>query len=134
MRNVRVIFTGLMLAVASTAINFEAALGQALDMTGVWRMTVESPNGVTNPTLTLTQEGTRLTGRYSSETLGDANVTGTVEGRHVIVNFSAVIPQLGEAPLAYSGDVDESGVWSGGLEADVQGQPFPLGPFTATKS
>jgi hypothetical protein len=97
-------------------------------------MEVTSQNGVTNPTLTLVQSGTALTGHYSSETLGDHDVTGAVSGRNITVNFTAEIEGLGEAPLSYSGSVSAEGVWSGDLAATVQGQSLAIGTFTATKS
>jgi hypothetical protein len=97
-------------------------------------MEVTTQNGVANPTLMLTQNGTALTGHYSSETLGEHDVTGAVSGRNVTVNFTAEIEGLGEAPLSYSGSVSAEGVWSGSLAAEVQGQAFELGTFTARKS
>jgi len=134
MRNGRRIFGGFALAAAMLTLQVQGAQAQALDMTGTWKLQVESQTGPAAPTLTLTQNGTSLTGHYSSEALGEHDVTGTVTGRHVRVDFSAVIEQLGEAPLTYEGDVSAEGVWSGSLAAEVQGQPFPIGSFTATKS
>lgn len=134
MRNGHRIFGGLALAAAMLALQAQGAQAQALNMAGTWTLQVESQNGPATPTLTLTQNGTALTGHYSSEALGEHDVTGMVSGRHVTVDFTAVIEQLGEAPLTYSGDVSAEGVWSGSLEAEVQGQAFPIGTFTATKS
>jgi hypothetical protein len=134
MRNGSRLFGGLVVAVSLWGLGAQDVRAQAPDMTGTWTLTVESQNGVTTPTLTLTQDGMTLTGHYSSETLGEADVTGTVEGRRVTVEFTATIEGLGEAPLTYSGDVNDEGVWSGSLDADFQGQAFPLGTFTATKS
>lgn len=104
-----------------------------VDMTGTWNLEVDTQNGITNPMLTLEQDGTSLTGHYSSETLGEADVTGSVSGGNVTVDFSAMLEGVGEAPLTYSGSVNDAGVWSGELVAEVQGQIFPLGTFTATK-
>ena len=134
MRNGHRIFGGFLLAAVMLSLQAQGARAQALDMTGTWKLQVDSQTGPATPTLTLTQNGTSLTGHYSSEALGEHDVEGTVNGRHVRVDFSAVIEQLGEAPLNYNGDVSEDGVWSGSLEAEIQGQPFPIGTFTATKS
>lgn len=134
MRNGHRIFGTLAVAAALLSLQAQSAQAQALSMTGTWKLQVESQTGPATPTLTLTQNGTSVTGHYSSEALGEHDVTGTVNGRHVTVGFTAVIEQLGEAPLTYSGDVSAEGVWSGSLEAQVQGQAFPIGTFTATKS
>lgn len=134
MRNGHRLFGGFLLAALMLSLQAQSAQAQALNMTGTWKLQVESQTGPATPTLTLAQDGTSLTGHYSSETLGEHDVTGTVNGRHVRVDFSAVIEQLGEAPLTYEGDVSAEGVWSGSLAADVQGQAFPIGTFTATKS
>lgn len=134
MRNGYTILGGLVLAAAMLGFQAQGAHAQALNMTGTWTLAVDTPNGPATPTLTLTQDGTALTGHYASEALGEHDVTGSVEGRHVTVTFTAVIEQLGEAPLTYGGDVSADGVWSGSLDADFQGQAFPIGTFTATKS
>jgi len=132
MRNRMRVFAGMVAAVALLALNAQAAHAQ-LDVAGTWNIEVESDNGVTNPVLTLEQDGTSLTGHYSSETLGEADVTGTITGNNVTVEFSAMLEGVGQAPLSYSGSVSAAGVWSGELVADFQGQMFPIGTFTATK-
>ena len=128
------LFAAVLGMAALAAAQPYAASAQALDMTGTWTMQVQSQNGPATPTMTLQQSGTTLTGHYSSETLGEHDVMGTVSGRNATVTFEAEIEGLGEAPLAYSGSVSAEGVWSGDLTADVQGQSFPIGTFTATKS
>lgn len=134
MRNRMRLLSSMIAATAIFATLAQEAQAQALDVTGTWTLEVTSQNGTTSPTLTLRQNGTALTGSYTSTTLGDHDVTGSVAGRNVTVNFTAEIEGLGEAPLSYAGSVNESGIWSGELVADVQGQPFPIGTFTATKS
>ena len=123
---------GLIVAAAVLAASAQGAHAQ-VDMAGTWSFEVESQNGVTTPVLMLEQDGTSLTGHYSSETLGEADVTGMVDGNSVTVDFTAPLEGLGEAPLTYSGSVSDEGVWSGELVADIQGQTFPIGTFTATK-
>ena len=41
------------------------------------------------PTVTLKQDGEKLTGHYSSLTLGEAEVTGTIKGQQVEFAFDA---------------------------------------------
>lgn len=61
-----------------------------VDVTGNWALEVMTEaGGTTMPSVTLKQEGEKLTGHYSSATLGEADVTGTVKGRQVVFTFSA---------------------------------------------
>jgi hypothetical protein len=61
-----------------------------VDVTGKWVLEVNTQaGGTTMPTITLKQEGEKLTGHYSSLTLGEAEVTGTVKGQQVEFAFDA---------------------------------------------
>ncbi|MGD2045183.1 MAG: hypothetical protein PVJ80_14930 [Gemmatimonadota bacterium] len=133
MRNNVRFLGGLVTALAVLGLQAQSVQAQ-VDMAGTWQMEVESEqNGTTNPTMMLEQDGMSLTGHYSSATLGEADVTGSVDGNSVTVDFSAMIEGVGDAPLSYQGTVDGDGVWSGELIIDVQGQVLPIGTFSATK-
>ena len=97
------------------------------NMTGSWILEVSSDQGITMPELTLVQEGMKLTGHYSSDALGENDITGMVDGGNVTVSFEADL-QGQSAPVSYKGTVDEEGVWSGTL--DIAGG-FLTGTFTA---
>ena len=99
------------------------------NMTGSWILEVSSDQGITMPELTLVQEGMKLTGHYSSDALGENDITGMVDGGNVTVSFEADI-QGQSAPVSYKGTVDEEGVWSGTL--DIAGGLL-TGTFTAKK-
>ena len=99
------------------------------NMTGSWILEVSSDQGITMPELTLVQEGMKLTGHYSSDALGENDITGMVDGNNVMVSFEADL-QGQSAPVSYKGTVDEEGVWSGTL--DIAGG-FLTGTFTAKK-
>ena len=99
------------------------------NMTGSWILEVSSDQGITMPELTLVQEGMKLTGHYSSDALGENDITGMVDGGNVTVSFEADL-QGQSAPVSYKGSVDEEGVWSGTL--DIAGG-FLTGTFTAKK-
>lgn len=62
-----------MLTVATALVfsDVEQASAQTADVAGTWTLTVTTDNGVTNPVLTLEQDGETLTGHYSSEALGE---------------------------------------------------------------
>jgi hypothetical protein len=91
---------------------------------------VTTDNGVTNPILTLEQDGETLTGHYSSEALGEEDVTGTVNGSMVTISFSA---DLGGqmAPVIYHGTVDADGNMSGTMDI---ADGLLTGDFIATRS
>jgi len=100
-----------------------------IDMTGSWTLEVSSDQGITMPELTLVQEGMKLTGHYSSDALGESDITGTVDGSNVTIMFEADL-QGQSAPVSYKGTVDEEGVWSGTL--DIAGGLL-TGTFKAKK-
>jgi hypothetical protein len=78
---------GVMLCGASWT---QAAQAAKVDVTGNWALEVTTEaGGTTTPSVTLKQDGEKLTGHYSSATLGEADVSGTVKGREVIFAFSA---------------------------------------------
>src|SRR5262249_27238909 len=59
------------------------------DVTGKWALEVRTQaGGTTMPEVTLKQEGEKLTGHYTSEALGDANVTGTIKGQQIEFSFN----------------------------------------------
>ena len=61
-----------------------------VDVTGKWVLEVSTQaGGTTMPTVTLKQEGEKLTGHYSSLTLGETDITGTVKGQQIEFAFDA---------------------------------------------
>ena len=99
------------------------------NMTGSWILEVSRDQGITMPELALVQEGMKLTGHYSSDALGENDITGMVDGNNVTVSFEADL-QGQSAPVSYKGTGDEEGVWSGTL--DIAGGLL-TGTFTAKK-
>lgn len=101
---------------------------QDVDVSGTWNMTVQSQQGTTNPTVTLQQDGQTLTGRYSSQTLGDADVTGSVDGNEVTFSFTAAMGGQ-SIPATYTATVEDDEM-SGDL--NLAGQA--AASFTATRA
>jgi hypothetical protein len=60
----------------------------AADVTGTWNFAVELGVGSGNPTFVLKQQGEKITGTYSG-TLGEAPVTGKIEGDNIEFWFEA---------------------------------------------
>lgn len=111
------------------AVTPGVAEGQT-DLSGSWQLTVNTDNGVSNPTMTLTQEGSALSGSYSSQALGESDVTGSVDGDKVTISFSASL-QGQSVPVVYSGTIGGDGTLSGGLDI---ADGMLTGTFTATRS
>jgi hypothetical protein len=104
--------------------------GQAakVDVTGAWIFTVESAAGKSNPTLTFTQDGEKLTGQYSSQLMGEAKLAGTVKGQAIEFVVSASV-QGAQVELKYSGTVESKDSMKGMLSAGDLGG----GTFTAVR-
>lgn len=106
------------------------AAAQTADVSGTWHLEVTTSQGVTNPSFTLEQDGETLTGHYSSETLGEIDFTGTVEGSTVTISFDASV-QGQTIPVVYVGTVGEDGTMSGTI--DLAGGAL-TGTFAATRA
>jgi hypothetical protein len=121
----------MLLAIAALLAVATADATAQVNVAGAWAMEVTTDaGGTTNPTMTLEQNGTALTGHYSSTTLGEADVTGTVDGNRVTIRF-AVDMQGQEVPVMYVATVDAAGVMTGTI--DLAGG-LASGTFTARRA
>ena len=127
LNNIR--FAGSLITVIAIMFAVVAPSSAQTNMAGSWTLEVSSDQGITTPELTLVQEGMKLTGHYSSDTLGENDITGEVDGNNVTISFDADL-QGQSAPVRYKGTVDAEGVWSGTL--DIAGGLL-TGTFTAKK-
>ena len=82
------------------------------DVAGDWALMVDTDAGPTTPSVVLEQDGTELTGHYSSETLGEADVTGSVSGNEVQFSFSASAQGF-DVDVSYTGTLQDDGTLSG---------------------
>jgi hypothetical protein len=114
---------GALFAVAVFAL---AQVASAADVTGTWIMAVETGAGSGSPTFVLKQSGEALTGSYKGQ-LGEAQVTGTVKGDDVTIEYK-IDAQGQTLAVKYSGKVDGNSM-SGKV---VLGQ-FAEGTFKGTK-
>lgn len=127
MRNGTGFGTALLVAAALTLMP-ASRLSAQVNMTGEWALTVDVMGQVSNPSMTLQQDGMAITGHYSSAQLGEQDVTGTVDGDKVTVTFDADFGGQ-TATVTYSGMVDADGAWSG--DFDLAG--LASGTFTGQK-
>jgi autotransporter translocation and assembly factor TamB len=77
-----------------------------VDVTGKWALeVVTEAGGTTTPSVTLKQQGEKLSGHYSSQTLGEAEVTGSIKGQNI--TFSLTGNAQGQSiEVTYTGTVD----------------------------
>jgi hypothetical protein len=75
-------------AVAIGLASVAAAQGAKVDLTGKWIYTVQTEAGSGTPTITLKQDGEKLTGHYNGQ-LGDVDVAGSVKGNDFQFGFSS---------------------------------------------
>src|SRR5262245_54774103 len=114
---------GLVLLLASAA-----AAQQKLTLTGKWVFEVQTDAGTGTPTVTFKQDGEKITGHYSSMTLGEADLTGTLKGQALTFNFQADL-QGTAVPVTYTATVESNTAMKGTI--DIGGAA--TGTFTGKK-
>lgn len=95
-----------------------------VDLTGKWVFDVKTDAGTGTPTVTFKQDGEKLSGHYSSQTLGEADLTGTVKGQDVHFTFMA---DLGgqAAPVTYDAKIENKDSMKGTIDiAGLAGGTF----------
>ena len=105
-----------------------AAQSAKVNVTGKWLFQVETGAGSGTPTVTLKQDGEKLTGHYSSMTLGEAELTGTVKGRAIQFSFTADVQGM-KIDVAYSGTVENNDAMKGTVTLGALGE----GTFTGKR-
>ena len=91
----------------------------AADVSGAWICTVDSPQGQLDVTVTLKQDGDKVSGTVSSQ-MGDAPLTGTVKGDDITFTMSL---DAGGGPmnLTYKAKVDGDKI-AGSIDLAGQGE------------
>ncbi len=103
-----------------------SAMGQDIDLTGDWLLTVESPNGTGERELTLIQDGAELSGEVSSSRAA-GDLSGTIEGNEF--TFVALVQMAGGGfEIFYKGTITD-GVMSGTVDFGDYGS----GTFTGVR-
>jgi hypothetical protein len=121
--------TLLALAVLVLSVASMGGVGQAkVDITGKWLFTVTTGAGNGTPTVTLRQDGEKLTGHYSSSQLGEADLTGTVKGNTVSFAFGVDV-QGTHLDVTYSGTIESQDSIKGTVNLGGLGD----GTFTARR-
>jgi hypothetical protein len=105
-----------------------AAAQQKIDITGKWVFEVQTDAGTGTPTVTIKQDGEKVSGHYSSMTLGEADFTGTLKGQDLTFTFNADL-QGTAVPVTYTAKVESSSAMKGTI--DIGGAAS--GTFTGKK-
>lgn len=117
-----------LLVIAALFVAVAGAAAQAADVTGKWVLTVQTSAGGGSPTLDLKQDGQKLTGHYTSAQLGEADITGTVEGSKVTVKFGVDV-QGTHLDVVYTGTLEGKDSMKGTVNLGGLGE----GTFTGKK-
>jgi hypothetical protein len=80
---------------------------KAGDVSGTWALELTTANGGGTPTVTLKQDGGKLTGQYSSQMIGEAPVTGSIKGSDFTFQFNASV-QGTTFQIVYTGTLEGS--------------------------
>ncbi len=94
-------------AAAPAAAGAVAQTDKPADVNGVWAMQIEIGGSTAGtPTATFKQDGEKISGTYSSQVVGEQQITGTVKGNAITFEFQASFD--GNAvKVTYSGTVDK---------------------------
>ena len=105
-----------------------AQVGNKVDVTGKWLFSVTTGAGTGTPTVTLKQQGDSLTGHYSSQVLGEAELKGAVKEQ--TITFTLRVDVQGTTlDVTYTGTVESRDSMKGTV--DIGGQA--TGTFTAKR-
>src|SRR5262245_10393917 len=98
-----------------------------VNVTGKWLFNVETGAGSGTPTMTFTQDGEKLTGKYNGQ-FGEADLTGTVKGQDIAFSFN-VDAQGTAVSFKYTGTIENKDALKGKVEIAGLGE----GTFTAKR-
>jgi hypothetical protein len=86
-----------------------------IDITGKWAFSVQSDVGTGTPTVTFVQKGDSISGRYSSQALGEHDFVGTYKAGKIAFSFTAEAG--GQAfSMSFAGAVDDKDSMSGSID------------------
>jgi hypothetical protein len=102
MRAMKTLYFALICALALAPVQTD----KPADVAGAWAITVETGQGSATPSVTLKQDGEKLTGTYSSQLFGEQPVTGSIKGNAITFQFTATV-EGNSLTVVYSGTVEK---------------------------
>jgi hypothetical protein len=105
-QRVQILLVALAAVLGFVSTPLHAGQAAKIDITGAWVFSVDTGT-IGTPTVTFKQDGEKLTGHYSSATLGEADFTGTLKGQDLAFTFNA---DAGGTPVdvVYKGTVSSN--------------------------
>jgi hypothetical protein len=106
----------LMIAVSISHAQAAPKPADKIDLVGKWAFNVQSDVGSGTPTVTISsQKGDSISGRYSSQALGEHDFTGTYKDGKIAFGFSAEAG--GQAfSMSFAGTVDNVDEMKGSID------------------
>jgi hypothetical protein len=80
--------------------------GDKVDVSGAWAIQIDLGGNTGTPTVTFKQEGEKLSGVYSSQILGEQQLTGTIKGNAIEFGFTASF-EGNAVKVTYTGTVEK---------------------------
>ena len=101
----------------------------ALNISGTWNLSINSPQGPMDVTLSVTQNGTNLTGSTSSA-IGNADIVdGAINGSNFRFTINLNSPEIGSLSVTFTGTVQGNRM-SGSIDVPGMGSM----DFTGSKN
>lgn len=113
---------------ATSAVRAQAPTEPKPDLTGRWAFSVVYEGGSGSPTITLTQKGDSLFGRYISQAFGEIDLKGTITARDF--TFYVTTAAGGDPfTMTFTGTVEGTDAVKGSVELGGNGSAT----FTGTR-
>jgi hypothetical protein len=122
------VLVAVALACQQTPMAAFARAQAKVDVTGTWAFEVQTEAGTGTPQVTFKQDGEKLTGMYSSQLLGELELTGSVKGQAIQFTLAANV-QGNAIELVFSGTVEDSA----SMKGKVTFTGFGEGTFTGRR-
>ena len=122
------VLVAVAMACLQTPMTALARAQAKVDVTGAWAFEVQTEAGTGTPQVTFKQDGEKLTGVYSSQLLGEVELTGSVKGQAIQFTLAANV-QGNAIELVFSGTVEDSA----SMKGKVTFTGFGEGTFTGKR-
>jgi hypothetical protein len=125
----RRLLVAMLMAMLSAVVSTASQSRFAVDLTGRWVMSFETPQGQSSPRLDLVQDGEKLTGTYMGR-YEPAKLMGRVVGRSV--EFTVTILVEGQSvDLIFAGEV---GTDAASMQGEARLGPLGTTPWRAKRA
>jgi len=114
-------------AAAAATNGATAQADKPADVAGAWAFQIDLGGNTGTPTVTFKQDGEKLTGTYSSQILGEQQLTGTVKGSKIDFGFTASL-EGNAVKVTYTGTVEKDT-----MKGEVNFGDMGGGTFTGKK-